>query len=78
MRLVLVKTVRLKDNSKATMIYKLIKDGKLKGYANQNGELMYDRDEYSNYRKVNHRGRPRKIETTKVDTRRRRNAEATD
>lgn len=71
MRLVKVKTLREKDWSKGTIVYRLIQKGKLKAYKNQNNELMYDRDEYNAYRKVNHRGRPLKQETTiKVDLRR--------
>lgn len=71
MRLVKVKTLREKDWSKGTIVYRLIQKGKLKAYRNQNNELMYDRDEYNAYRKVNHRGRPLKQETTiKVDLRR--------
>ena len=71
MRLVKVKTLREKDWSKGTIVYRLIQKGKLKAYRNQNNELMYDRDEYNAYRKVNHRGRPLKQENTiKVDLRR--------
>ena len=71
MRLVKIKTLREKDWSKGTIVYRLIQKGKLKAYRNQNNELMYDRDEYNAYRKVNHRGRPLKQETTiKVDLRR--------
>lgn len=73
MRLVRVKYIREKDWSKGTIIYKLIKDGKLKAYRNQNNELCYDRDEYSRYRKVEHRGRPLKQqEVIEVDTRRKK------
>ena len=79
MRLAKVKNLRDKDWSKGTIVYKLIKDGKLQAYRNQNNELCYDRDEYSRYRKVEHRGRPLKQkEVIEVDTRRKRNAENTD
>lgn len=72
MRLVKVKTTRKKNWSLGTMIYRLIHQGKIKGYKNQNGELCYDRDEYSAYRKVNHRGRPNKAKTEAVDLRRKK------
>lgn len=73
MRLCKVKTLREKDWSKGTIIYRLLAKGKLKAYKNQDGELMYDKDEYSAYRKVNHRGRPAKQkETTNVDLRRKK------
>lgn len=80
MRLVKVKTLREKDWSRGTIVYRLIQKGKLKAYRNQNNELMYDRDEYNAYRKVNHRGRPLKQETTiKVDLRRgKRNVKNSD
>lgn len=73
MRLVKVKTLRQKDWSKGTIIYKLIKEGKIKAYKNQNNELCYDRDEYAQYRKVNHRGRPLKQQDVEiVDLRRKK------
>lgn len=80
MRLVKVKTLREKDWSRGTIVYRLIQKGKLKAYRNQNNELMYDRDEYNAYRKVNHRGRPLKQEATiKVDLRRgKRNVKNSD
>lgn len=59
MKLVLVKTIRNKDWSKGTMIYNLISKGKLTAYRNEKGDLMYNPSEYAEYRKVNHRGRPR-------------------
>lgn len=74
MHLVKVKTLRKKDWSKGTLVYRLISQGKLKAYKNQDDELMYDRDEYNAYRKVNHRGRPRKetTEAISVDLRRKK------
>ncbi len=80
MRLVKVKTLREKDWSRGTIVYRLIQNGKIKSYRNQDGELMYDRDEYAAYRKVNHRGRPLKEDRTiKVDLRRgKRNVKNSD
>lgn len=73
MRLVKVKTLRKKNWSMGTMVYRLIATGKLKAYKNQDDELMYDRDEYNAYRKVNHRGRPLKQSNiNNVDLRRKK------
>ena len=73
MQLCKVKTLRQKDWSKGTMIYKLISQGKIKAYKNQDGELMYDRDEYSAYRKITRRGRPLKQkDITNIDNRRKK------
>ena len=79
MRLVKVKTLRKKNWSMGTIIYRLIAQGKIKAYKNQDGELMYDRDEYNAYRKVNHRGRPLKQSNIeKVDLRRKKNVKSVD
>lgn len=69
MRLVLLKNLRKKDHSKGTYVYYLMNSGKLHAYKNQDGYLCYDRDEYNNYRKQNHKGRPSKNKTQLVDLR---------
>lgn len=79
MRLVKIGTLkkRKNGNSICKTLYRLISNGKIKGYKNQYGELMYDRDEYSLYRKTRKLGRPRKNEDEliTVDTRKAKKCE---
>ena len=69
MRLVKIGNIRKKENgnSRAKSIYRLIKRGSIKGYQNQDGCMMYDRDELAAYLKKEHRGRPRKEELDLIE-----------
>ena len=73
MHLVKVKTIAKKNHSLSVRIYYLIQKGKITAYKNQDGSLMYDRDEFNAYRKVNHRGRkPKAVDVIDVDLRKKK------
>lgn len=79
MRLRLVKNLKKKDYPKAIKVYRWLGEGKLKRYTNQNGDLMFDLDEYIAYRKVEHRGRkPKNSDSIVVDMRRNKKNEKRD
>ena len=60
MKLVKVKDLRDIDNSKAVYVYKLIEDGKLKRYIQDDGYVYYDEEEYETYKRTTRQGRPTK------------------
>ena len=72
MRLRLVKNLIKKDRAKGVYIYRLLNNGKLKKYVNQNGDLCYDLDEFIIRKKSVKRGRPPK-NATFIDNRRSKN-----